>query len=38
MRSGAAVNDNIGKLLDYLDASGLADNTVVIYTSDQSYF
>lgn len=38
MRSGAAVNDNIGKLLDYLDTSGLADNTVVIYTSDQGYF
>ena len=38
MRTGAAVNDNIGKLLDYLDTSGLADNTVVIYTSDQGYF
>jgi len=38
MRSGAAVDDNIGKLLDYLDDAGLADNTVVIYTADQGYF
>ena len=38
MRSGAAVDDNIGKLLDYLDVAGLAENTVVIYTADQGYF
>lgn len=38
MRSGAAVDDNIGKLLDYLDEAGLAENTVVIYTADQGYF
>lgn len=38
LRSGAAIDDNIGKLLDYLDESGLADNTIVIYTSDQGYF
>ncbi|MFD1162835.1 sulfatase family protein [Hwangdonia seohaensis] len=38
MRSGAAIDDNIGKLLDYLEASGLAENTIVIYTADQGYF
>ncbi len=38
MRSGAAIDDNIGKLLDYLEASNLAENTVVIYTADQGYF
>lgn len=38
MRCGAAVDDNIGKLLKYLDESGLADNTIVIYTADQGYF
>ena len=38
MRSGAAIDDNIGKLLDYLETSGLAENTVVIYTADQGYF
>jgi len=38
MRSGAAIDDNIGKILDYLEESGLAENTVVIYTADQGYF
>ena len=38
MRCGAAIDDNIGKLLDYLETEGIADNTVVIYTADQGYF
>lgn len=38
MRCGAAIDDNIGKLLDYLEKEGIADNTVVIYTADQGYF
>ena len=38
MRCGAGVDDNLGKLLDYLDESGLAENTIVIYTADQGYF
>ncbi|MCG8309856.1 MAG: sulfatase [Cytophagales bacterium] len=38
LRSGSAVDDNIGKMLNYLDARGLAENTVVIYTADQGYF
>ncbi|WP_167609402.1 sulfatase [Maribellus sediminis] len=38
IRSGAAIDDNIGKLLDFLEAEGIADNTVVIYTADQGYF
>ncbi|MBJ6368724.1 sulfatase family protein [Snuella sedimenti] len=38
LRSGAAIDDNIGKLLDYLETSGQAENTVVIYTADQGYF
>lgn len=29
---------NIGKLLDYLEKSGLAKNTVVIYASDQGFY
>ncbi|MPR33048.1 sulfatase/phosphatase domain-containing protein [Salmonirosea aquatica] len=29
---------NIGKLLDYLDTSGLAKNTIVIYASDQGFY
>ena len=38
IRSGAAIDDNIGKLLDYLENEGIADNTIVIYTADQGYF
>lgn len=38
MRSGAAIDDNIGRLLDFLEEEGLADNTVVVYTADQGYF
>ena len=38
MRCGAAIDDNIGKLLDYLETEDIADNTVVIYTADQGYF
>ena len=33
-----SVDDNIGRLLNYLDTSGLARNTIVIYTSDQGFF
>lgn len=33
-----SVDDNMGRLLDWLDANGLRENTVVIYTSDQGFF
>jgi arylsulfatase A-like enzyme len=33
-----SVDDNVGRLLAYLDKNGLADNTIVIYTSDQGFF
>ncbi len=33
-----SVDDNIGRLLAFLDANGLARNTIVIYTSDQGFF
>lgn len=32
------VDDNVGRLLQYLDDSGLATNTIVIYSSDQGFF
>ncbi len=38
IRCGAAIDDNIGRLLDFLKKEGLAENTVVIYTADQGYF
>ncbi|CRK42201.1 hypothetical protein BN1723_018980, partial [Verticillium longisporum] len=33
-----SVDDNVGRILDYLDENNLADNTIVIYTSDQGFF
>jgi arylsulfatase A-like enzyme len=33
-----SVDDNLGRLLAFLDTSGLARNTIVIYTSDQGFF
>ncbi|MBO9618338.1 MAG: sulfatase [Niabella sp.] len=38
LRCVAGIDDNIGKILNYLEASGLDKNTVIIYTSDQGYF
>jgi arylsulfatase A-like enzyme len=38
LRVVASIDDNVGRLLDYLDDEGLADNTAVIYTSDQGFF
>ena len=33
-----SVDDNVGRLLDWLDRNDLSKNTVVIYTSDQGFF
>ncbi|MCB9904388.1 MAG: sulfatase [Planctomycetes bacterium] len=38
LRCVAGVDDSVGRLLDYLDANGLAENTIVIYSSDQGFF
>ncbi len=38
LRCIASVDDNVGRVLDYLDESGLAENTIVIYTSDQGFY
>ncbi len=38
LRCIQSVDDNVGRMLDYLDSEGLAKNTVVIYTSDQGFF
>jgi arylsulfatase A-like enzyme len=38
LRCVASIDDNVGRLLDFLDAEGLAKDTVVIYTSDQGFF
>ncbi|MCY4535659.1 MAG: sulfatase [Bryobacterales bacterium] len=33
-----SIDENMGRLLEYLDQSGLASNTLVVYTSDQGFF
>lgn len=33
-----AVDENVGRILDYLEKSGLTDNTVVMYSSDQGFY
>ncbi len=33
-----SVDKSVGQLLDYLDDNGLADNTIVVYTSDQGFY
>ena len=38
LRTVKAIDENVGRLLDYLDEEGIADDTVVIYTSDQGQF
>jgi arylsulfatase A-like enzyme len=38
LRCIASIDDNVGRLLDYLDEEGLTENTIVIYTSDQGFF
>ena len=38
LRCVASIDDNVGRMLDFLDEEGLAENTIVIYTSDQGFF
>ena len=38
LRCVAAVDDGIGELLDALDELGLAENTLVVYSSDQGFY
>ncbi len=38
LRTAAAIDENVGRILDYLDENRLTENTIVIYTSDQGQF
>lgn len=38
LRTIKSVDDGVGEVLDYLDENGLADNTIVVYTSDQGFY
>ena len=33
-----SVDDNVGRLLDYLEEKGLLENTLIVYTSDQGFY
>ena len=33
-----SIDDNVGRMLDHLDVKGLAENTLIVYTSDQGFF
>ncbi|MEE2657294.1 MAG: sulfatase [Candidatus Latescibacterota bacterium] len=37
-RTIVGVDENVGRVLDHLDETGRADDTLVIYTSDHGYF
>ncbi|MBT8213166.1 MAG: sulfatase [Acidimicrobiia bacterium] len=38
LRCVASIDDNVGRVLDYLDENDLTDDTIVVYTSDQGFF
>lgn len=38
LRCIAGIDENVGRILDYLDEHELTENTVVIYTGDQGFF
>lgn len=38
LRCVASVDDNVGRVLDYLDETGMAENTIVVYSSDQGFY
>lgn len=38
LRTIKSIDDGVGEVLDYLEEAGLADNTIVVYTSDQGFY
>ncbi|KAL3426596.1 mucin-desulfating sulfatase (n-acetylglucosamine-6-sulfatase) [Phlyctema vagabunda] len=38
LRTIASIDDNVGRMLDYLESEKLTDDTLIIYTSDQGFF
>jgi arylsulfatase A-like enzyme len=38
LRVVASIDDNVGRMLDYIDEEGLKEDTIIIYTSDQGFF
>lgn len=38
MKTVKSLDDNVGRVLDYLEEKGLLENTIVVYTSDQGFY
>jgi len=38
LRTVRGVDDSVGEVLDYLEQNGLAENTIVMYSSDQGFY
>ncbi|MEO2058955.1 MAG: sulfatase [Mesonia sp.] len=38
MATIASVDESVGRIIDYLEAQGLDENTLVVYTSDQGFY
>jgi len=38
LRVVKSIDQNLGRLLEYLNKSGLAENTIIVYTSDQGFY
>ncbi|KAF4971477.1 hypothetical protein FSARC_1705 [Fusarium sarcochroum] len=38
LRTIQSIDDNVGRMLDWLDKEGLSEDTIVVYTSDQGFF
>ena len=38
LRCVASIDDNVGRLLDFIDEEDIGEETIVIYTSDQGFF
>ena len=34
----SSIDDNVGRVLDYLEEAGLDEKTIVVYTSDQGFY
>ncbi len=38
MKTVKSLDDNVGRILDYLEQEGLMENTLIVYTSDQGFY
>lgn len=38
MKTVKSLDDNVGRLMEYLEKNGLLENTLIVYTSDQGFY